>query len=118
MPWSLSDSLPEYSATVNGLLSRRPAEHTILLGVIETLRAAGPAAFGAAAPLFGWWQGPDGEVSAAFLHTPPFPGGADRRVRTGRGGPGADAGRPRPHGRRGEHGSGRRGSVRPRVGTS
>ena len=73
MPWSLSDSLPEYSATVDGLLSRRPAEHTILLGVIETLRAAGPAAFGAAAPLFGWWQGPDGEVSAAFLHTPPFP---------------------------------------------
>ena len=73
MPWFLSDSLPEYSATVDGLLSRRPAEHTILLGVIETLRAAGPAAFGATAPLFGWWQGPDGEVSAAFLHTPPFP---------------------------------------------
>jgi RimJ/RimL family protein N-acetyltransferase len=40
---------------------------------METLRAAGPAAFGAIAPLFGWWQGPDGEVSAAFLHTPPFP---------------------------------------------
>ncbi len=73
MPWSLSDSLAEYSATVDGLLSRRPAEHTILLGVIATLRAAGPAAFGAAAPLFGWWQGPGGEVSAAFLHTPPFP---------------------------------------------
>ena len=73
MPWFLSDSLPEYSATVDGLLSRRPAEHTILLGAIETLRAAGTAAFGAIAPLFGWWQGPDGEVSAAFLHTPPFP---------------------------------------------
>ncbi len=73
MPWFLSDSLPEYSATVDGLLSRRPAEHTILLGAIETLRAAGSAAFGAIAPLFGWWQGPDGEVSAAFLHTPPFP---------------------------------------------
>ena len=73
MPWFLSDSLPEYSATVNGLLSRRPAEHTIQLGAIETLRAAGSAAFGAIAPLFGWWQGPDGEVSAAFLHTPPFP---------------------------------------------
>ena len=73
MPWFLSDSLPEYSDTVDGLLSRRPAEHTILLGAIETLRAAGTAAFGAIAPLFGWWQGPDGEVSAAFLHTPPFP---------------------------------------------
>jgi GNAT superfamily N-acetyltransferase len=73
MPWFLSDSLPEYAATVAGLLSERPAEHTILLGAMETLRAAGPAAFGAVAPLFGWWPGPDGEVSAAFLHTPPFP---------------------------------------------
>jgi GNAT superfamily N-acetyltransferase len=72
MPWFLSDSLPEYSAKVHGLLSERPAEHTILLGVMETLRAAGPAAFGASAPLFGWWLGPDGEVSAAFLHTPPY----------------------------------------------
>jgi predicted GNAT family acetyltransferase len=73
MPWFLSDSLPEYSATVGGLLARRPAQHTILLGAIETLRAAGTRAFGAMAPLFGWWQEPDGEVSAAFLHTPPFP---------------------------------------------
>jgi len=73
MPWFLSDSLPEYSATVGGLLARRPAQHTILLGAIETLRAAGARALGAIAPLFGWWQEPDGEVSAAFLHTPPFP---------------------------------------------
>jgi RimJ/RimL family protein N-acetyltransferase len=73
MPWFLSDSLPEYSATVGGLLARRPAQHTILLGAIATLRAAGTQAFGATAPLFGWWQEPDGEVSAAFLHTPPFP---------------------------------------------
>ena len=73
MPWFLSDSLPEYSATVGSLLSRRPAQHTILLGAVETLRAAGPAAFGGTAPLFGWWQGPDGEASATFLHTPPFP---------------------------------------------
>jgi RimJ/RimL family protein N-acetyltransferase len=72
MPWFLSDSLPEYTASVGGLLSRRPAQHTILLGVIESLRAAGPARYGAIAPLFGWWQGPDGEASAAFLHTPPF----------------------------------------------
>ena len=73
MPWFLSDSLPEYAATAGGLLSGRPAEHTILLGAIETLRAAGTAAYGPSAPLFGWWQGPGGEVSAAFLHTPPFP---------------------------------------------
>jgi RimJ/RimL family protein N-acetyltransferase len=58
---------------VGGLLARRPAQHTILLGAIATLGAAGTQAFGATAPLFGWWQEPDGEVSAAFLHTPPFP---------------------------------------------
>src|ERR1700733_3988957 len=73
MPWFLSDSLPEYAATAGGLLSGRPAEHTILLGAMETLRAAGAAAYGPHAPLFGWWQGPGGEVSAAFVHTPPFP---------------------------------------------
>jgi predicted GNAT family acetyltransferase len=73
MPWFLSDSLSEYSATVGTLLSRRPAQHTILLGAIETLRAAGPVHYGAVPPLFGWWQGPDGEVSGAFLHTPPYP---------------------------------------------
>ena len=73
MPWFLSDSLPDYSATVGGLLSRRPAQHTILLGAMETLRAAGTQAFGAIAPLFGWWQEAGGEVSGAFLHTPPFP---------------------------------------------
>ncbi len=73
MPWFLSDSLPDYSATVGGLLSRRPAQHTVLLGAIETLRAAGTQAFGSIAPLFGWWQEAGGQVSGAFLHTPPFP---------------------------------------------
>lgn len=72
MPWFLSDSLTEYAATAGGLLSERPAEHTILLGVMETLRAAGPTAYGGKAPRFGWWQGPDGEVSAAFLPRPRF----------------------------------------------
>ena len=74
MAWFLSDSLPEYSATAGGLLRANPGRNTILLGVTETLRARGLDAFGATLPLFGWWQEPgEGEVSAAFLHTPPFP---------------------------------------------
>jgi GNAT superfamily N-acetyltransferase len=73
MAWFLSDSLPDYACTVHGLLTERPVQHTILLGAIETLRAAGTTAFGGTAPLFGWWQEENGTVSGAFLHTPPFP---------------------------------------------
>jgi RimJ/RimL family protein N-acetyltransferase len=74
LPWFLSDSLPEYSATAEGLVRANAGRNTILLGVAETLRARGPAAAGLGRPLFGWWQSPGtGVVSAAFLHTPPFP---------------------------------------------
>lgn len=73
MAWFLSDSLAEYSATAGGMLRTHPGQNTILLVAAETLRARGAAAFGATGPLFGWWQGPDGQVTAAFLHTPPFP---------------------------------------------
>ena len=74
MPWFLSDSLQDYSATAEGMLRARAARNTILLNVAETLRARGLAAFGPDRPLFGWWQ-PPGEraVGAAFLHTPPWP---------------------------------------------
>ena len=73
MAWFLSDSLAEYAASADGLLRGSPAQNTILLGVAEALRARGRAAFGGEAPLFGWWAEPGGEVSAAFLHTPPYP---------------------------------------------
>jgi GNAT superfamily N-acetyltransferase len=49
-------------------------EHTIELGAIETLQARGPQAYGAAPPLFGWWDAPAaGGIGAAFFHTPPYP---------------------------------------------
>jgi FR47-like protein len=73
MAWFLSDSLAEYSAAAGGMLRTHPGQNTILLVAAETLRARGAAAFGATGPLFGWWQGPDGQVTEAFLHTPPFP---------------------------------------------
>ena len=74
MPWFLSDSLPDYSATAEGLVRANVVRNTILLNVAETLRARGPAAFGPDHPLFGWWLPPGtGVVGAAFLHTPPYP---------------------------------------------
>jgi len=73
MPWQITEDLDTYLATAGSFLRAHPAENTILLGVAETLQARGPAAFGAAAPLFGWRAAPGGEVDAAFLHTPPYP---------------------------------------------
>lgn len=74
MAWFLSDSLLDYSATAEGLVRADAGRNTILLGAAETLRARGVAAFGPESPLFGWWQPPGTSVvSAAFLHTPPFP---------------------------------------------
>jgi len=74
LPWVLSDSLPDYSATADGLLRANAVRNTILLNVAETLRVRGPMAFGPDRPLFGWWLPPGTSVvSAAFLHTPPYP---------------------------------------------
>jgi GNAT superfamily N-acetyltransferase len=74
MPWVLSDSLPDYSATAEGLVRANVVRNTVLLGAAETLRARGLAAFGPDRPLFGWWLPPGtGTVSAAFLQTPPYP---------------------------------------------
>ena len=71
MAWFLSADLGDYLGAAGGFLRSRPAEHTILLGAAETVRVKGPGAFGGP-PVFGWWQGPGGAVTAAFLHTPPF----------------------------------------------
>ena len=73
MAWFLSDSLAEYSAATSRLLRGSPARNTILLGAAETIRVRGAAAFGGTAPVFGWWAEPGGEVTAAFLHSPPYP---------------------------------------------
>lgn len=39
MPWFLSDSLRDYSATAEGLVRAHAGRNTILLGAAETLRA-------------------------------------------------------------------------------
>jgi FR47-like protein len=75
MAWFLSADLDDYLGAAGRFLRSRPAEHTILLTAGETVRARGPAAFGTAPPLFGWWWPPgrpSAEVTAAFLHTPPY----------------------------------------------
>jgi predicted GNAT family acetyltransferase len=73
MAWALTTEVEEYAAVAGGFLRSRPVRNTIQLSVVEILRARGGSAFGASAPLFGWWREPDDVVTAALLHTPPYP---------------------------------------------
>jgi RimJ/RimL family protein N-acetyltransferase len=73
MTWTLTDDLGDYLAAAAGFLRSRPVQNTIQLSAAETLRARGASAFGETAPLFGWWRSGTGEITAALLHTPPYP---------------------------------------------
>jgi GNAT superfamily N-acetyltransferase len=73
MAWTLTQHVETYLANAGEFLRSRAAENTIILGAVETLQARGMNAFGDPAPLFGWWPEPADAVTAAFMHTPPFP---------------------------------------------
>jgi RimJ/RimL family protein N-acetyltransferase len=73
MAWQITDDVGAYLAAAGGFLRANAALNTIMLNVADTLQVRGPAAFGAATPLCGWWTGPDGAVGAALLQTPPYP---------------------------------------------
>jgi predicted GNAT family acetyltransferase len=73
MAWQLTEDVESYLAAAGGFLQARPAENTVILTAAAAVRSQGPGAFGDSAPLFGWQAEPGGAVTAAFLHTPPFP---------------------------------------------
>jgi GNAT superfamily N-acetyltransferase len=73
MAWMLSPDVTGYLASAGEFLRSRPAEHTVLLTVAEAVRTGGPATFGDDPPLFGWYMAEGGPVTAACLHTPPYP---------------------------------------------
>ena len=72
MAWQLTEDLETFLTTAGGFLRARSAANTIMLTATEYLRAKGTGAYGDAAPLFGWRAG-SGAVTAAFMHTPPYP---------------------------------------------
>jgi hypothetical protein len=72
MAWTFTDDVAAYRAAAGGLLQAEPERHTVLLTVLTMLMRRGPAAFGPAAPLLGWWSD-GGAVTAAALQTPPYP---------------------------------------------
>jgi predicted GNAT family acetyltransferase len=73
MPWQLTDSLEDFTAATDQYLRSDPVRNTVPLTVLETLREAGPTAFGDATPVFGWHQSVSGAADGAFLQTPPHP---------------------------------------------
>ena len=73
MAWTLTGDLGEYLAAAGGFLRSDPVQHTIELAAVEQMQVRGLAAFGSPGPLFGWWRPRDGPVTAAALHTPPYP---------------------------------------------
>jgi predicted GNAT family acetyltransferase len=73
MAWTLTGSLDDYVATAGEFLRSRPVHNTIQLTAVQSLHARGASVFGDVAPLFGWWRSAAAEVTAAVLHTPPYP---------------------------------------------
>jgi ribosomal protein S18 acetylase RimI-like enzyme len=73
MTWRLTDSLDAFLTAADDHLRADPVQHTVQLTVLETLRQAGPDAFGDSPPVFGWHESASGATDAAFFQTPPFP---------------------------------------------
>jgi predicted GNAT family acetyltransferase len=73
MGWTLTGDVAGYLANAGELLRSRAAENTIIVSAVEALQVRGINAFGGTAPLFGWWAQAGGAVTAAFMHTPPYP---------------------------------------------
>ena len=68
-PWETTTDLDAFLAAAGETMRARPAEHTLLLTITDSLRVRGLGAYGSEAPCFGWY----GDVDGTFLHTPPHP---------------------------------------------
>lgn len=73
MTWLMSADIAGYDTAMGGFLRSRPVENTVLLTVLEALRARGFTAYGDGPALLGSWVPAAGCVAGAFVHTPPFP---------------------------------------------
>src|SRR5687767_12281606 len=73
MPWRTTADPERYAECAGPFLRSRPVENTVPLTVTEGLRARGAGDDAEAAPLLGWWEDDGGEVTGAFLWTPPRP---------------------------------------------
>jgi RimJ/RimL family protein N-acetyltransferase len=69
VPWRFSEDVEPYAERVLPLLGESPAEYTVALTVIDTLRAG--LTFSDQPMLFGWLED-DGGVRGAISHNPPY----------------------------------------------
>jgi predicted GNAT family acetyltransferase len=69
VPWRLTSDVEEYAERTADLLTGSPAEHTIPLTVLKTVR--GGRRWSDEPMLFGWYED-GGEVRGAVFRTPPF----------------------------------------------
>jgi predicted GNAT family acetyltransferase len=69
VPWTLTGDFEAYAERTDALLTSSPAEHTVPLTVIETVRAG--RRWSDEPMLFGWYE-EAGEVRGAVFRTPPF----------------------------------------------
>ncbi|MBB5939670.1 GNAT family N-acetyltransferase [Streptomyces zagrosensis] len=73
MAWTTTDDNDAFLDNAGPFVRERPDENTLLLSLADSLRTAGPGRYGDGVPYYGWWRGPRGAVSAAFIWTPPYP---------------------------------------------
>ncbi|MFE6780133.1 GNAT family N-acetyltransferase [Streptomyces sp. NPDC057702] len=73
MTWTTTEDNAAFREAAGPFLRSRPAEHTVLISITESLRTLGPGRYGDQAPRYGWWREATGEVAGAFVWTPPYP---------------------------------------------
>src|SRR3569833_3152044 len=73
MDWSTTTDVARYDAIAGDFLRSRPVENTVLVTVLEALRARGSAAYGDTPAVLGSWRPAAVCGAGAFVHTPPFP---------------------------------------------
>jgi hypothetical protein len=73
MPWTTTGDLSAFVAAAGAFLRARPVPNTVLLTTADNLAVRGLHTYGSGDPRFGWWRDDDGEVTGAFLRTPPHP---------------------------------------------
>jgi predicted GNAT family acetyltransferase len=73
MSWAATGDIARYDMVAGDFLRSRPVENTVLITVLESLRARGSAAYGDTPAVLGSWLPASGCVAGAYVHTPPFP---------------------------------------------
>ena len=73
MSWHISGAVEDFIDRAGPFLRSRPVENTVPLTIAGAMKSRGPHIYGPEDPIFGWWTDAGGQVTGAFLRTPPHP---------------------------------------------